>query len=691
MTAAIPAYAMHSGIDPFTGRGRGFWSSLISALVATALFRCWHILLFFTGWAAMVTLVSQYVFPLVFQPTLLTVLVSICCLTVPFIEYIHLDWVPCSVSSSRTVPPPASKGTTRVVGFGLRSSLAAGPSLVSCGSTCQVCTHKLSRPPSHSYFIDVMPEVPGETISVEERKARVMVEKKTIINLLEAFSIAIKHYLRGEEGIFYEDLYHLVKFLPPYALPAGLPSMVDVSAMPTNTSSDGTRNSTSRNEHKTSAEGRLPLPVTSEPRSPSSRSFKVRPGDDSFLLPARNPPKFAIFDVFPFSLLVHQLTKRGKDVKGKKAARLRASMREHIVSHNIPLEISLYLVRFQLNRSLSCTHPIDRVLISLLYKPGRRLTQARPVSICATNFPDPHLASLAALLNALLSLTDSLAGLERILTTPIPFSYSIHLWVVTIIYCLALPFQIWKTLGWITIPGTTAVVRSTSPIHVYPQSTIVRIQAFVFFGFLVAGEEIESKSLHHFAVPVSYLPHSLDPFGYDKNDLNMDYFTHVIIRRSLFSSGGAERLNFPPQATSFAPLPPPLLPIPLSGPSPTPTTPSSPLPPSRGRRAIPFPLESGCAVGWDPWKVRSLYKPSSETSIKLPTTKSRAVSNFIPDGLFEHRSMFFLFRYLIVIIYSTLLSLDLHFDIRGRELHPHGHCTSFIYFHTQSFYKQHIE
>ena len=77
MTAAIPAHAMHSGVDPFTGRGRGFWSSLISALLATALFRCWHILLFFTAWGAMVTLVSHYVYELTVQPTLLTVLVSI--------------------------------------------------------------------------------------------------------------------------------------------------------------------------------------------------------------------------------------------------------------------------------------------------------------------------------------------------------------------------------------------------------------------------------------------------------------------------------------------------------------------------------------------------------------------------------------------------------------------------------------
>ena len=309
-----------------------------------------------------------------------------------------------------------------------------------------------------------MPDVPGQTDSVEERKARTLLEKKTVINLIEAFSISIKHYLRGEEGIFYEDLYHLVKFLPPYALPAGLPSTADVNEV----SSDGTRHSFSRNEPKKSTEGGLPLPVTSGLRSPTSGSFNVRPGDDSFLLPARNPPKFAIFDVFPFSLLVHQLTKRGKDIKGKKAARARATMREHVVSHNIPLEISLYLVRFQLSHPLSCTHPSGRAPISLLCKLGRRLIRPQLVSTRMKHSFDPCSCTLASLLNALLSLTDSLTGLERILTTPIPFSYSIHLWVVTTIYCLALPFQVWSALHWVTIPGTTVVVSSTSSIFITP-------------------------------------------------------------------------------------------------------------------------------------------------------------------------------------------------------------------------------
>lgn len=38
----------------------------------------------------------------------------------------------------------------------------------------------------------------------KEEKARALIEKKTVINLLEAFAVAVKHYLRGEEGIYYE-------------------------------------------------------------------------------------------------------------------------------------------------------------------------------------------------------------------------------------------------------------------------------------------------------------------------------------------------------------------------------------------------------------------------------------------------------------------------------------------------------
>ena len=88
---------------------------------------------------------------------------------------------------------------------------------------------------------------------------------------------------------------------------------------------------------------------------------------------------------------------------------------------------------------------------------------------------------------------DALTGLVRILTTPIPFSYAAHLWITTFLYVGAMPFQIVEPLGWVTIPA-------------------VVLASFIFFGFLVAGEEIEN------------------PFGYDKNDLDLDHFCQDIIR-----------------------------------------------------------------------------------------------------------------------------------------------------------------
>jgi hypothetical protein len=41
----------------------------------------------------------------------------------------------------------------------------------------------------------------GPDMSGEENKVRVLIEKKTVLNLIDAFSVAVKHYLRGETGM----------------------------------------------------------------------------------------------------------------------------------------------------------------------------------------------------------------------------------------------------------------------------------------------------------------------------------------------------------------------------------------------------------------------------------------------------------------------------------------------------------
>ena len=126
-------------------------------------------------------------------------------------------------------------------------------------------------------------------------------------------------------------------------------------------------------------------------------------------------------------------------------------------------------------------------------------------------------------------LNDSLAGLERILTTPVPFSYvlleyssrrgeshqhfrySIHLWAVTFIYCLSLVRLLKPDIATRSLTLLVcSLCKSSSPwagrLYLQQPSQYVEtllehnqspyqpfaLQCFIFFGFLVAGEEIES-------------------------------------------------------------------------------------------------------------------------------------------------------------------------------------------------------
>lgn len=82
------------------------------------------------------------------------------------------------------------------------------------------------------------------------------------------------------------------------------------------------------------------------------------------------------------------------------------------------------------------------------------------------------------------SLLDSSMGCERILKTPIPIAYSIHLKQLLLLYCLTLPFQFVNQLGLWT-------------------GLVVLLVSMGLLGIEAIGEEIEN------------------PFGNDINDINM--------------------------------------------------------------------------------------------------------------------------------------------------------------------------
>ncbi len=93
-----------------------------------------------------------------------------------------------------------------------------------------------------------------------------------------------------------------------------------------------------------------------------------------------------------------------------------------------------------------------------------------------------QLTAMHILLN---KLVDALGSCERIVKTPMPLAYAIHLKQLLLLYCLSLPFQMVGQLGWWTAP-------------------VVVLISFTLFGIEEIGIEIEN------------------PFGHGQNDLPLD-------------------------------------------------------------------------------------------------------------------------------------------------------------------------
>ena len=87
-------------------------------------------------------------------------------------------------------------------------------------------------------------------------------------------------------------------------------------------------------------------------------------------------------------------------------------------------------------------------------------------------------------------------GCERILRTPIPFTYAVHIKQLLMLYLFTLPFVLVPRLGWVTIQAMFVI-------------------AWAFLGIEEAGVEIE------------------DPFGDDPNDLPIEAMCATIARDTM--------------------------------------------------------------------------------------------------------------------------------------------------------------
>ncbi|KAG1769388.1 Bestrophin, RFP-TM, chloride channel-domain-containing protein [Suillus occidentalis] len=436
-----PTYTTYSSIDSFEAtqtihNSPTFWDTLST----TALNRCWPVLICTGIWSSALCVLNHYTHgKLSIQPTLITVFGTVLGFVISF-----------RTTSSFERYNEGRKYWSQIVlncrTFG-RTVWFHVPGAQTCSSSSET----------------------------EQGNARSLIEKKTVVNLLEAYAVSVKHYLRGEDGINYEDLYPLVSFLSlrSYSLPTIIPSLnaPELHRRLTHAST------LSHNSHDVpTSSGTTQAPVSPYRRSviPLRRNLLIqilslakesaidtsRPRyDEEYILPSEMRPVNSWRKAFPFSFFFWVWTIIQHDA-GKTAGVNDARSIFRYRKHNVPLEISLFLSSYI--SALQTRKVVDAPTITLLY-------------------------------TTLNQLVDALTGLERILTTPIPVSYSSHLWMVTLVYCIALPFQLWSTLEWLTIPASV-------------------IASFIFFGFVVAGEEIES---------------------YDRNDLNMDHFVQNIIRKEL--------------------------------------------------------------------------------------------------------------------------------------------------------------
>ncbi|KJA18765.1 hypothetical protein HYPSUDRAFT_44932 [Hypholoma sublateritium FD-334 SS-4] len=333
---------------------------------------------------------------------------------------------------------------------------------------------------------------------------QVTIEKKTMINLIQAYAVSVKHLLRGEQGAYYRDLYPLISFLPRHA--NGIPGTIaapdsDSELLPlwqiaetdgfqklresyTPQTTGGPRKMTDATMVEKVASGSdISLQITPERNGPaltkpcSYDPEAVLPVIESeyVLKPARNPPHASLYDFFPFLRLFRWLWRHlsGKPRHDNARTRKRKAFSE-IAESQIPLEILLVLSNYS---AYLLKHDLIKPAI------GSGLT------------------------NNILSLTDSLSNLERICNTPLPFAYQAHLRMSVWIYLLLLPFQIYSFYQIITIPATA-------------------FASFLMLGFLEIGQEIEN------------------PFNYDMNDLDLDHFCLAIQRDLAEITASATEIPF---------------------------------------------------------------------------------------------------------------------------------------------------
>ncbi|KAJ3714975.1 Bestrophin, RFP-TM, chloride channel-domain-containing protein [Lentinula raphanica] len=247
----------------------------------------------------------------------------------------------------------------------------------------------------------------GEWKRPEQELLDVMEEKKLSLDLVEGFSVAVKHHLRGEPGLYYDDLYDLVRPLWTRSSNSDYPGRLFTSVE--NLSAFSALNGKNQQMLEDDVNPVLNSLTKVTGLEPSFEGSVLENESELYL-----NVDYSVDDA-------------GADHQGpwKTVSRAfvgsRSNHRLKVASegNNLPLEV------------LHCLSEWCSVLEDRGTVPG---------------------SSLGSIMACISAFENHLTVMEKILTTPIPFLYSAHISTVWL-FLIFLPFQLVGMFGWYSITG----------------------------------------------------------------------------------------------------------------------------------------------------------------------------------------------------------------------------------------------
>jgi len=423
-----------------------------------------------------------------------------------------------------------------VIGFVISYRASSGYDRYWMGRTCWSDIIRDSRTMGRLIWFHVPPllsaktpeEIQSGTLNrTKQEMMQVMAEKRLALDLVEAFAFALKHHVRGELGIYFEDLYHLVRPLHDHEHPPAHTRKVHTATATTSALAPP------RKAHRISTQPATPQaqpsPATPAAPLPEFLGDPVIPPVNAygtFETPSRASSRHYLPHAHSSTSLRSQSS---QSVHSQHQPLMPSTQPEHegvmnkVSGDLIPFMSYFYLFRRKLMSGRS-PDPSDSTAAEEDDEDGLQREWSGPVHSMKVGHSKrrPRVAgdgenlpleivrclsewysvledrgtvagtSLSLMITYLTNFEENLSALEKILTTPLPLVYAVHIKHTVWIYLFFLPFQLIGEFGWYTIPG-------------------VCIAAFIYLGFLAAGQEIEQ------------------PFAYDDNDLDLDLFCREII------------------------------------------------------------------------------------------------------------------------------------------------------------------